>query len=185
MQTAMEASGLDAELRKADEDKVTAVNLESKQAAETLKAIATEGAIQLTWSRDPETVVRMQAQVAGLPTRDTEEFKAIIEESGMEELNIPSDGNCFYHAVGESTEGFAVSMALTTDWLRKHSAAEAVKRGDIDQAEAERRSEPGRLVTQEEIRATATTLRCRIVIYHARPAQGEPDKDIVLHAGRQ
>jgi len=27
----------------------------------------------------------------------------------MEEFNMPSDGNCFYHAVEEGTEGSAVS----------------------------------------------------------------------------
>jgi hypothetical protein len=164
----MEASELDAEQRKAEEDKVAAVVSESKRAAEVCEAIATEEAIRLAWSNDPETVVQMRAQVAGLPTQDTEEFKEKIAELEMKELNIPSDGDCFYHAVNASLAGTKISSSMTADELRKYSAVEAVKRGDIDEAEAERRSEQGRLVTYEEVQAAATTLRCRIVIYHAR-----------------
>ena len=51
--------------------KAAAVVSESKRAAEVCEAIATEEAIRLAWSNDPETVVQMQAQVAGLPTQDT------------------------------------------------------------------------------------------------------------------
>ena len=58
-----------------------------------------------------------------------------------------------------------------------------MKRENINEAEAERRSKPGELVMHEEIQTAATTLKCRIVIYHARPAPGEPDKDIVSPEG--
>jgi hypothetical protein len=179
IQAAIDETGLDAEVKKAGKDEVAAVMSESKRDADALEAIEREEAIRRTWSEDPETVVRMQAQVAGLPTQDTEVFKENIKGSGMEEFGTPSNGNCFYHVVEDSTEGSAVSLNMTANGLRKHSAAEAMKRGEIDQEEAEQRSEPGQLVARGEIQAMATTLRCRIVIYHARPARGEPDKDII------
>ena len=184
IQAAIDETGLDAEAKKAGEDEVAAVMSESKRDADALEAIEREEAIRRTWSEDLETVVQMQAQVAGLPTQDTEVFKESIKGSGMEEFGTPSDGNCFYHVVEDSTEGSAVSLNMTVNELRKHSAAEAMKRREIDQEEAEQRSEPGRLVARGEIQAMATTLGCRIVIYHARPARGEPDKDIIEPWGR-
>ena len=184
IQAAIDETGLDAEVRKADEDKVTAAVLESRRNADTLEAVETAEAIQYTWNEDPETVVQMQAQVAGLPTQDTEVFKENVERSGMEEFNTPSNGDCFYHVVEDNTEGSAVSLGMTADGLRKHSAAEAMKRGEIDQEEADRRSVQGQLVAGEEIQSMATTLGCRMVIYHARPAPGEPDKDTIEPEGR-
>ena len=184
IQAAIDETGLDAEVRKADEDKVTAAVLESRRNADTLEAVETAEAIQYTWNEDPETVVQMQAQVAGLPTQDTEVFKENVERSGMEEFSTPSNGDCFYHVVEDNTEGSAVSLGMTADGLRKHSAAEAMKRGEIDQEEADRRSVQGQLVAGEEIQSMATTLGCRMVIYHARPAPGEPDKDTIEPEGR-
>ena len=142
---------LDAEQRKAEEDKVAAVVSESKQAAEAREAIEMEEAIRLAWSNDPENVVQMQAQVAGLPTQDTEEFKEKIAESGMVELKIPSDGDCFYHAVNASLAGTRISSSMTVDELRKQVTVEATKRGEIDQDETEQRSKQGELVTHDEI----------------------------------
>jgi Asp-tRNA(Asn)/Glu-tRNA(Gln) amidotransferase A subunit family amidase len=185
MRVIMEASELDAEQRKAEEDKVAAVVSESKQAAEAREAIATEEAIRLAWSNDPETVVQMQAQVAGLPTQDIEEFKEKIAELGMVELKIPSGGDCFYHAVNASLAGTRISSSMTADELRKQIVAEAMRRGEIDQDETEQRLKQGELVTHDEIQTAANTLRCRIVIYHARPAPGEPDKDIVSPEGNR
>ena len=184
IQAAIDETGLDAEVRKADEDKVTAAVSESRRNADTLEAVETAEAIQRTWNEDPEMVVQMQAQVAGLPTQDTEVFKENIERSGMEEFSTPSNGDCFYHVVEDNTEGSAVSLGMTADGLRKHSAAEAMKRGEIDQEEADRRSVQGQLVAGEEIQSMATTLGCRMVIYHARPAPGEPDKDTIEPEGR-
>ena len=39
------------------------------------------------------------------------------------------------------------------------------------------------MVTHEEIQTAANSLRCRIVIYHAKPAPGEPGRDIVSPEG--
>ena len=76
-------------------------------------------------------------------------------------------------------------MSIAPDELRKHVAAEARKQGEIDQDEMERRSKQGEMVTHDEIQTTANILRCRIVIYHARPAPGEPDEDIVSPEGNK
>ena len=127
MRMVIEASELDAERRKAEEDNTAAVVSESKRAAEVCEAIATEEAIRLAWSNDPETVVQMQAQVAGLPTQDTEEFKEKSAELGMEERNIPSDGDCFYHAVNRRLVGTRISSSMTADELRKQVTAEATE----------------------------------------------------------
>jgi hypothetical protein len=185
MRMVTEASELDTEQRKAEEDKVAAVVSESKLAAEVCEAIATEEAVRLAWSNDPETVVQMQAQVAGLPTQDIEEFREKIAEVGTVELQIPSDGDCFYHAVNASLAGTRISSSMTADELWKQIVPEAMKRGEIDQDEAEQRSKQGELVTHDEIQTAANTLRCRIVIYHARPAPSEPDKDIVSPEGNR
>ena len=144
----MEASEFDAEQRKAEEDKVATVVSESERAAEEREVIATQEAIRLVWGNDPETVVQMQAQVAGLPTQDTEKFKEKIAEVGMVERQTPSNGDCFYHAADASLAGTRISLPTTLDELRKHMAAEARKRGEIDQDEMERRSKQGKLVKQ-------------------------------------
>jgi len=65
MQAAIDETGLDAEVRKAGEDEVTAVMSESKRDADALEAIEREEAIQLTWNKDPETVVQNDAGASG------------------------------------------------------------------------------------------------------------------------
>ena len=76
-------------------------------------------------------------------------------------------------------------MSIAPDELRKHVAAEARRQGEIDQDEMERRSKQGEMVTHDEIQTTVSIPRCRIVIYHARPAPGEPDEDIVSPEGNK
>jgi hypothetical protein len=183
----MDASEKDAEQTaeraRAEEDKIAETLAESKRVADELEEGETEDAIRLVESGDAETVALSQAQVAGMPTQDTEAFKENIGRTGMKEIETPSDGNCFYYAATMSVEGTPVDLALTPNGMRDHSVDMALKRGDIDEAEAELRRQRGRMVAYPEVQATATTLRCRVLIYHARPGEGEPDMDIVVPEG--
>ena len=133
-------------------------------------------------SGDADTVALSRAQVAGMPTQDTETFKENIRRSGLWETETPSDGNCFYYAANMSIEGTPVE-ALTPNGMRDYSADMALRRGDIDEAEAELRRLRGRMVEYKEIQAAATALKCRVLIYNARPGEGEPDMDTVVPEG--
>ena len=182
LQMVVDASERDAELVKAEEDKVAELLSESRRTANELvdrENSARDDAIWLVNHEDAETVAQMQAQVAGMPTQDTEAFRENIERLGMGEMEIPSNDDCLYVAVNTSVYGTAVDSSMTSrsGQMGRHSAGMALilRRGENDKTEAERCSQQGRLVTHEEIQPTATALRCRIVIYHARPGHGEPD----------
>ena len=186
MQKMIDASEEDAkqaaERAEAEEDKIAETLAESKRVADKLEEGEAEDAIRLVESGDADTVALSRAQVAGMPTHDTETFERNIRRSGLWETETPSDGNCFYHAWNMSIEG-TPQEALTPNGMRDYSADMALMRGDIDEAEAELRKLRGRMVEYKEIQAAATAMKCRVVIYNARPGEGEPDMDTVVPEG--
>ena len=186
MQKRIDASEEDAkqaaERAEAEEDKIAETLAESKRVADKLEEGEAEDAIRRVESGDADTVALSRAQVAGMPTHDTETFERNIRRSGLWETETPSDGNCFYHAWNMSIEG-TPQEALTPNGMRDYSADMALMRGDIDEAEAELRKLRGRMVEYKEIQAAATAMKCRVVIYNARPGEGEPDMDTVVPEG--
>ena len=94
----------------------------------------TEKAVQEVQDADPDTAAFMEALVAGVPTQDTEQFKALVETTGKLEEAIHADGNCFWAALKRGYDATRCrNRAETVKEFKERVLGSAVASGSMNE----------------------------------------------------